>query len=995
MGIFIKTGNGDSTWEPVTNLFAKTGETQSNWSDAKFIFAKTGIGTNQWSPIFGTVIPTITPSPQTINGTLTLNRGLDISGSYDYVLKRADNITMTTNVTTVKSGTLTGSTTTTTYATSSPNDTNKYFQLEVTYAGKIYYSNIVRVVRYSPVFTVSPYFYNPSTGLTMTEVPKSTGFVVKWEWNNTDAYDVGSYTVDVSTNTDGSIYYDSGTISGGGSSLTRPTSGSISILYTSSATTITVTVELTNTGGTTTSHTTLNVTSGPPVNTALPSITPTSGYAGITEFTVSNGSWSGSPSTYQYQWQSTYPLGGGQFSDVGSATSNKWTPPLAHAGYIIKCNVRASNGIWSDWASSSNTITLQSPPAPTISTNPLATAAAYPNNLAGSTGTYTNVSGTVTSTLIYGSTEASVGGSYANQLNTVSRDTGTSISSLSTNNVAYAGYYFAVKDTFTGVNGTSYYVYSSPVLYDYGTQSSLVLSSSYSSVIGGFTTSLTSGTDASASYYGIVSDHNSSTIPSISINTSTWLVTVSNMSSGSYATIYVTKTKTGYYAKNSNSITGYATTIIYPGAPTNASVSNTTATPTTRTASLTNSGNTLNLEFGNTNDSNTTYYRTSWSTYASGAITPTGDANPSINTGGYEESRTLTATGGVSVNVYAYNTSLKGRISWTAGTNTNSYSVTYHITTAGGSTTYSTTVTGITNTYLDVTSNLIDGGYLYVDNITAYNTTYSTSTSANFSANATINSVIAGPWSASGYFTLTVTQYTVTWVSSDGSVSPSSSLVNAGSSVTTPSSTSTGAVVTGWYTSGNSRVASGGASYTPSSSITLYAQTVRSFTPAAYVTSGTEYTSASANFTGSTDDGYWTFTLPYTIKFNGSSYDTLYVGTNSYITFGSGSTAYSGLSASNPPYNKIMVYAADRSSNSCWFYNGGNTFIIELRCGLTAGTPGSDIVWKLYSNNSTYPNGLEARIYYGSGGTTMAATTNTSFSSLGGNNTGWRITSQF
>lgn len=48
--------------------------------------------------------------------------------------------------------------------------------------------------------------------------------------------------------------------------------------------------------------------------------------------------------------------------------------------------------------------------------------------------------------------------------------------------------------------------------------------------------------------------------------------------------------------------------------------------------------------------------------------------------------------------------------------------------------------------------------------------------------------------------------------------------------------------------------------------------------------------------------------------FDGFLYpNSMYVGSNGYITFGSSSTAYSSLSTTNPAINKIMIDAADRS----------------------------------------------------------------------------------
>jgi uncharacterized repeat protein (TIGR02543 family) len=67
--------------------------------------------------------------------------------------------------------------------------------------------------------------------------------------------------------------------------------------------------------------------------------------------------------------------------------------------------------------------------------------------------------------------------------------------------------------------------------------------------------------------------------------------------------------------------------------------------------------------------------------------------------------------------------------------------------------------------------------------------------------------------------------YTVTF-DGNGGTSPSSQTVNAGSSTTLPSTTRSGYTLNGWYTSpsGGTKVGNAGASYTPSASVTLYAQ---------------------------------------------------------------------------------------------------------------------------------------------------------------------------
>ncbi len=70
---------------------------------------------------------------------------------------------------------------------------------------------------------------------------------------------------------------------------------------------------------------------------------------------------------------------------------------------------------------------------------------------------------------------------------------------------------------------------------------------------------------------------------------------------------------------------------------------------------------------------------------------------------------------------------------------------------------------------------------------------------------------------------------------------------------------------------------------------------------------------------GDNDDGYWTLTLPFSIEYLGVSYTTIYVGTNFYITFGEGSTIFSGISVSSPNLPKIMLCSGDRSVQRIYY----------------------------------------------------------------------------
>lgn len=70
---------------------------------------------------------------------------------------------------------------------------------------------------------------------------------------------------------------------------------------------------------------------------------------------------------------------------------------------------------------------------------------------------------------------------------------------------------------------------------------------------------------------------------------------------------------------------------------------------------------------------------------------------------------------------------------------------------------------------------------------------------------------------------------------------------------------------------------------------------------------------------GNNDDGYWTLSLPFSIEYLGTPYDTIYVGTNHYVTFGAGSSVYTGLNATTPNLPKIMWACADNSVQRIYY----------------------------------------------------------------------------
>ena len=65
------------------------------------------------------------------------------------------------------------------------------------------------------------------------------------------------------------------------------------------------------------------------------------------------------------------------------------------------------------------------------------------------------------------------------------------------------------------------------------------------------------------------------------------------------------------------------------------------------------------------------------------------------------------------------------------------------------------------------------------------------------------------------------------------------------------------------------------------------------------------------------DDAYWNVTLPFNISYLGQSYSNIYVVSNSYVTFGSGSTDWL-LDPVEPPIRKIFISAGDRNCDAVY-----------------------------------------------------------------------------
>ena len=116
---------------------------------------------------------------------------------------------------------------------------------------------------------------------------------------------------------------------------------------------------------------------GPPSSLAIPVITGTARTGD--RLTTSNGSWTGTPTSYVYQWKRA-STSGGSYSNIPSATDRTYDLTDADIDKFIKVSVIATNSLGSSSAelsaSTSIVVDLADPVVPTA-TSPIATATGF------------------------------------------------------------------------------------------------------------------------------------------------------------------------------------------------------------------------------------------------------------------------------------------------------------------------------------------------------------------------------------------------------------------------------------------------------------------------------------------------------------------------------------------------------------------------------------------------------------------------------------------
>jgi hypothetical protein len=168
-----------------------------------------------------------------------------------------------------------------------------------------------------------------------------------------------------------------------GSAISGATSSTYTLISGEVGDTITVTVTATNAGGSTpaTSSSVGPVTSGAPVNTALPVISGTVQVGDV--LTSSTGTWTNSPTSYSYQWKANGTA-------ISGATASTYTLIASQVGDTITVTVTATNSKGSTPATSASVGPVTNG-APVNTALPVISGTVQVGDvLTSSTGTWTN-----------------------------------------------------------------------------------------------------------------------------------------------------------------------------------------------------------------------------------------------------------------------------------------------------------------------------------------------------------------------------------------------------------------------------------------------------------------------------------------------------------------------------------------------------------------------------------------------------------------------------
>ena len=146
------------------------------------------------------------------------------------------------------------------------------------------------------------------------------------------------------------------------------TASSYAVVAADVGATLRATVTATNGGGTgtaTSAQTALVAAAlAAPANTSLPAISGT--VQATLTLSVSTGSWSGSPTSYAYQWKRCDGAGA-NCASISGATASTYALGASDVGSTVRAAVTATNGVGSSTATSAQTAAVAAAPAATVS----------------------------------------------------------------------------------------------------------------------------------------------------------------------------------------------------------------------------------------------------------------------------------------------------------------------------------------------------------------------------------------------------------------------------------------------------------------------------------------------------------------------------------------------------------------------------------------------------------------------------------------------------
>jgi uncharacterized repeat protein (TIGR02543 family) len=171
----------------------------------------------------------------------------------------------------------------------------------------------------------------------------------------------------------------------------------------------------------------------------------------------------------------------------------------------------------------------------------------------------------------------------------------------------------------------------------------------------------------------------------------------------------------------------------------------------------------------------------------------------------------------------------------------------------------------------------------------------------------------------------------------------------------------TGYAFGGWNTAadGTGTTYTEGTHITMTANITLYAVWIVQPVATSITVSSTAYSPAGAigtnlisSFTN-TDDSFLKIDLPFSTNFGGNMYSSIYVGTNSYITFAGGSSN-ANPGPTMPTLDRILMVGGDRVITALYVQTNSSSWNIRYE-GYSFGNPSELLVWEA-SATSSAPN---------------------------------------